>query len=118
LALGRGVLAGVGFALAHLLHFGEVWAFCGSLGNALADLQSSARYRAGFDQPKGLVHSIHTGLGLVVFSPYPITVPVWHKYLYPPPFHFLGLTLGGWWPLVAVILCATCESMNISSTAI
>jgi hypothetical protein len=68
LALGRCVLAGVGFALAHLLHFGEVWAFCGSLGDALADLQSSARYRAGFDQPKGLVHSIHTGLGLATSS--------------------------------------------------
>jgi hypothetical protein len=108
LALGRCVLAGLGFVLAHLLHFGEIWAFYGSLGCALADLQSSARYRADFDQAKGMVHYIHTGLGLLYFyvlSPYPINVPVWHKYYYPPPFRFLGLTLGVWWPLVAVVLC-------------
>ena len=32
------------------LHFAEVWAFYGSLGGALADMQDSARWRAGFEQ--------------------------------------------------------------------
>jgi hypothetical protein len=118
LARGRCVLAGVGFSLAHLLHFGEVWAFYGSFGDALTDLQNAA-YRGGLDEEKGMLHFIYHGLGRVYFyvvSPFPISVPLW----YPPPefyhpsgvfgfgpeyaFRFLGLTLGIWWPLVAVVL--------------
>jgi hypothetical protein len=111
LALGRCVLAGMGFVLAHLLHFGEVWAFYGSLGDALADLQSSARYRAGIDQAKSTVDYIDTGLALIyyyVVSPYPISVPFWHpapKFYAVHAFRFLGLTLGVWWLLAAAVMC-------------
>jgi hypothetical protein len=110
LALGRCALAGLGFVFAHLLHFGEIWAFYGSLHDALADVQRAARYRAGFDQQKGMLHSIHSGLAQIYFyilSPYPISVPFWHQvpeFYAAYAFRFLGLTLGVWWPLVAVVL--------------
>jgi hypothetical protein len=115
------VLAGVGFALAHLLHFGEVWAFYGSLGDALADLESSARYRAGFDQPKGWSIPSTPAWGWFTSSFFLPTRSLSRSGINTctlPSFHFLGLTLGAWWPLVAVLLCATHESMSISSTAI
>lgn len=111
LALGRCMLAGLGFALAHLLHFGEVWAFYGSLSDALADLHASARYRAGADQEMGIVHYFHVGAALTyyyVISPYPVSIPSWHpapEFYATHAFRFLGLTLGAWWPLVAVALC-------------
>jgi hypothetical protein len=110
LGLGRCVLAGAGFALAHLLHFGEVWAYYGSLGHALADLSNSALYRAGADQAHGLANYVANSLLLVDFyvrSPYPVSLP----FLHPAPaffavhaFRFLGLTLGVWWPVVGVVL--------------
>ena len=50
LAIERCILAAAGFALAHLLHFAEVSAFYGSVGAAFADMQDSARWRAGFRQ--------------------------------------------------------------------
>ena len=117
LAVSRCVLAGVGFALAHLLHFGEVWAFYGSFGDALTDLQNAASYHSGLDEKKGMLYSIYHGLGRVyyyVVSPFPISVPLWYlpQNFYHPyggfgpeyAFRFLGLTLGIWWPLVAVVL--------------
>jgi hypothetical protein len=109
LALERCVLAGAGFAFAHLLHFGEVWAYYGSLGDAVADLSSSARFRSGADQAGGMANRVATGLALLyyyVLSFYPVNVP-----FHPAPpffavhaFRFLGLTLGVWWPLVAAAL--------------
>ena len=47
LALMRCGAAGGGFALAHLLHFAEVWAFFGSFHAALHDLGAAAAYRTG-----------------------------------------------------------------------
>jgi hypothetical protein len=86
LALSRCVLAGVGFLVAHLLHFGEVWVFYGSFSDALTDLQNAARYRGGLDEEKGILHFIYHGLERVCFyvvSPYPISVPLWYQ---PPEF--------------------------------
>jgi hypothetical protein len=110
LAMERCFLAGAGFALAHLLHFGQVWAFYGSWRAALADLSESARYRAGTEQSRGVVNIIATGLSniyLFVVSPHPIHIPILHPA--PAPyswmaFRFLGMTLGLWWVLAAIVL--------------
>jgi hypothetical protein len=110
LGLARCVLAGAGFMLAHLLHFGEVWAYYGSLRDALADLSGSALYRAGADQAHGLAHYIANSLTLVDFylrSPYPVSIPILHPapaYFAVHAFRFLGLTLALWWLVVAVVL--------------
>ena len=109
LALGRCMLVGAGFVVAQLLHFCEVWSFYGTFGDAIADLHSAARYRAGADEAQDAA-SLQTALSLIYFyvvSPYPIALPFWNQ---PPDFfashafRFLGLTLGMWWPLIAVIL--------------
>jgi hypothetical protein len=108
IVLGRCCLAAAGFVLAHIMHFGEVWGFYGSFHGALDDLHNSARYRAGADAAGGILHYAITFCiicSFYVISPYPIGLP-----LLPPipqfyvlhSFRFLGLTLGVWWPLVAV----------------
>jgi hypothetical protein len=98
LAAERCVLAATGFACAHLLHFAEVSAFYGSFSGALADLHDSARWRTGYDRTNGL--SILRGAAHFVVSSYPFSIHRDHA------FRFLGLTLGVWWPLIAIILYA------------
>jgi hypothetical protein len=108
LAIERCVLAAAGFALAHLLHFAEVWAFYGSLSNALADLKDSANYRSGDDTQgiAGFFARVFYRLAHYIISSKPIASPFRHANdeITMHSFRFLGLTLGVWWPLVAMIL--------------
>ena len=109
LAIERCVLAAAGFAFAHLLHFAEVWSFYGSFSNALADLKDSAQYRSSgaennareiagvFARPHLLAHYIVSDKPIGIFWPVN-NFDIVHS------FRFLGLTLGVWWPLVAIIL--------------
>jgi hypothetical protein len=109
-ALGRCAMAAAGFVLAHIIHFAEVWAFYGSLNDALGDLHNSARYRAAAGTPNSILHYAVTFClicGFYLFSPYPVALP----FVLPLPqfyvlhsFRFLGLTLGVWWPLLAAAL--------------
>ena len=105
LALARCVAAGCGFTLAHLLHFAQVWAYYGTLAQALADLHGAAAYRAGSDEYQGAVAGILKALVLVgyyVVSPYPVYRPDAGFMHAAHIYRFLGLTLGVWWAIGTV----------------
>lgn len=112
LAAGRCAFAAAGFAFAHALHFGEVWAYYGSLGDAVADLRNSARYRANGQEVMNATQRLTTAVELLhwyVISTCPVSIPVWHPVqdvCTLPSFRVLGLTLGPWWLLVAVVSLA------------
>ena len=107
LALTRTLLASGGFALAHWLHFVEVWAYWGSFAAALNDFRSSAAHRAGialFNEPElySMVmlfnfFSYFLGMHPVSLS---LAVPDLHLQADWGTFRFLGLSLGPWWFLV------------------
>jgi hypothetical protein len=100
LAIERCVLAVAGFTLAsHLLHFAEVSAFYGSVGAAFADMQDSARWRAGFDKANGSGVSMLSTLLHYIVSRRPFAFHANHH-----SFRFLGFTLGVLWPLVAIVI--------------
>jgi hypothetical protein len=99
LAIERCILAAAGFALAHLLHFAEVSAFYGSVGATFADMQDSARWRAGFDKANGSRVSMFSTLLHYIVSRRPFDFHANHH-----SFRFLGFTLGVLWPLVAIFL--------------
>jgi hypothetical protein len=93
LAIERCVLAGVGFTVAHLLHFAEVSAFYGSVDAAFADMQDSARWRAGFDKANGSGVSMFSTLLHYIVSRRPFDFHANHH-----SFRFLGFTLGSCGP--------------------
>lgn len=110
LALQRCALASMGFVLAHGLHFAQVWVFHGSLAEAIADIGGAARYRAGAEEAAGLLHFAEGAWRLWnshVMSPNLLAMPT---LLHPTDpyvvrsFRFFGLTLGAWWPVVALVL--------------
>ena len=109
LAAGRCAFAAAGFAIAHALHFGEVWAFYGSLGDAVADLRNSAHYRANGQEVMDAAQRLTMAMKLLqwyVISPCPVSIPLWRPVqdvCTLPSFRVLGLTLGPWWLLVAVV---------------
>ena len=109
LALVRTALAGCGFAVAHTLHFLEVWAYIGSFEGAVRDLAGAAAYRSGLDTDHGLIgyvtHAAHNlqiyFVGGPVFDaeailPGPAFDGRW------PMFRFAGIALGPWWVLITV----------------
>ena len=104
-AFWRCVAIGTGFTLAHSLHLLQVWAFFGSLRDALADLGGAAVHRSGADtMPSMLVRGTLT------------VALAWHYFVgqFPfgllfsgpgeavPTFRFLGIELGAWWLLLTV----------------
>ncbi len=96
LAVERCFLAGVGFAVAHLLHFVQVWAYYGSLSRAIADLKDAARFRAagGQDLENGWSGTVISNLNHHLFWGHPFDVAT---------FSFLGLPLGAVWIVVALV---------------
>ncbi len=114
IGLTRTCLVAAGFVLAHGLHFGEVWAYYGSLGRALSDMTDAARYRSGTVEIQGTssyIRNVFLILFYYIQSPFPISVFFWR----PDAdfrnrlhiFRFLGLTMGVWWPLVTAALVGT-----------
>jgi hypothetical protein len=107
----RSALAGGGFALAHLAHFGQVWAYYGSLGQAVADLAASAQYRSGLGEVHGPLQYLGNAINVILYntcSVFPVSVFFWHPDADFPyriwVFRFLGLTFAPWWVIVSVIL--------------
>lgn len=103
LALMRCGAAGGGFALAHLLHFAEVWAFFGSFHAALHDLGAAAAYRTGeFGPLERIVLTCfvlkHYWLG--IFPDWLFGQPDAAAAAEEPMFRFGGLTAGIWWLLL------------------
>jgi len=113
LTLRRVILAGGGFAIAHALHFMQIWAYWGSFAEAVRDLAGAAAHRAGAGMFHGPVDYLSQALsnlklyyyGLHPFNPY-LTLPASENYLDWASFRFLGLSLGPWWLLVTVGLIA------------
>lgn len=107
LAVWRTALAGGGFALAHGLHFMQVWAYFGSLAGALHDLGAAAAYRSGGEESLSN-HLLHVVGSLVLyFVGWPAfsigsVIPNPLEAGAGPMFRVLGLTLGPWWALVMV----------------
>jgi hypothetical protein len=68
--------AGVGFAVAHLLHLVQVWAYYGSLSRAIADLEDSARFRAAGaqDLENGWSGTVISNLNHHLFWGHPLDV--------------------------------------------
>jgi hypothetical protein len=109
LALARAVLAGAGFAVAHVMHFLQVWAYWGTLDATLRDFAGAAAHRAGSGLVGGPIsylmfvggllklyfYGLHP-LNLSLSLPDPGTPENWSM------FRFLGLSLGPWWLLVTV----------------
>ena len=111
LALTRCAMAGTGFALAHLVHLGQVWAYYGSLGQALNDFLNSARFRSGAAQTHGVMNYVAKSALIILYytvSPHPIVEPVWRTMADGSrpdhTFRFLGMTLGAWFPIVTLTL--------------
>ena len=110
LAFQRCFLAGLGFLIAHLAHFAEVWAFYGSIADAVADLSNSARYRAVGTQEHGVADFVVGALHWInhfVVSSYPVNVPLINHVPGPAgwlAFRFLGVTLGIWWLAAALVM--------------
>jgi hypothetical protein len=113
LAFRRVVLAGGGFAVAHALHFLQVWAYLGSFESAVRDLAGAAAYRSGSETTNGLMgylSSVAWNLQLYFLGrpaldfesmiPDPADDGRW------PMFRFCGMTLGPWWALVTAGLIA------------
>jgi hypothetical protein len=111
LAWRRGILAGAGFACAHVLHFAEVWAYWGSFSSAFNDIVTAARYRAGTGSSGGVMGHIVAAdqllnnyyVGAHPFSSDAFRVaadrdPTWLS------FRFLGLSLGPWWAAITATL--------------
>jgi hypothetical protein len=103
----RSMLAAGGFAVAHALHFLQVWAYMGSFGAALQNFTDAASYRAGAEMvhgPFGYLTQVLVNLGLYYYGLHPFSfgfdppdpndIPDWSM------FRFLGLSLGPWWLLM------------------
>ena len=99
LAVERCFLAGFGFGLAHLLHLSQVWAYYGSLSQAIGDLQDSARYRAVGEQnlENGWSGTVIANLNHHLFLGHPFNSA---KFL------VFGLPLGALWILIALVFLA------------
>jgi len=101
LAFGRCVAAGSGFALAHVMHLCQVWAFYGSFQLAVQDLSDAAAYRTGEVGP--IQRFVLTCLVLKHFlvGPNPISMLLGHLNTHGlrtlRGFRFGGLALGIWW---------------------
>ncbi|HVC60632.1 MAG TPA: hypothetical protein VND19_09770 [Acetobacteraceae bacterium] len=100
-ALWRCMAAGGGFALAHLLHFIEVWAFFGSFHAAARDLGDAAAFRSG---AAGSLHRLAMTFAILKYylvGQYPISTFFWRPDAGIPGnwrvFRFAGLTVGIWW---------------------
>jgi hypothetical protein len=113
LAISRSILAGGGFAAAHVLHFLQVWAYMGSFVAALQNFARAAAFRAGADMvhgPLGYVRQALVNLRLYYYGQHPFSIalsppdpnniPEWSM------FRFLGLSLGPWWLLITAGLAA------------
>ena len=110
-AVSRTILAGGGFAAAHVLHFFQISAYWGTFSAAAGDLAGAAAHRAGMETTHGpfsyltqaVANSGYYFYGLHPFSaalspPDPDNIADWSM------FRFLGLSLGPWWLLVTVAL--------------
>ena len=97
LAVERCFLAGVGFGFAHLLHFVEVWAYYGSLSRAISDMHDSALWRVAGKQD---LENGWTGTVIANFKQHLFSTDR------PDTFKFLGLKLGTFWIVVALVFLA------------
>jgi hypothetical protein len=88
----------VGFTAAHILHFAELCALFGGIGDAVHDLTGAALHRAGTHRFGSVLERASIMLGVVV-SYVVEQVPAG-----PRAFRFLGLPLGLWWVVVAAAL--------------
>lgn len=110
-ALRRCVAVGIGFTLAHALHFAEVCAWFGSVTVALQDLLGAAAHRSGAEQFTAPLQPLVTILNVLAtyfVDATPIRTFFWHPPSEDPiawqAFRFLGLTLGVWWLLLTAVM--------------
>lgn len=111
LAWRRVVLAGAGFACAHILHFAQVWAYWGDFTTAFNDIGTAALHRSGNETTSGLFgHAVMADqlMNNYYLGVHPLSLDVLHvdpdrsfQWL---TFRFLGLSLGPWWLLITVTL--------------
>ena len=123
LACTRSVLAGASFAAALGLHFLQVWAYWGSLENALRDFAGAAARRSGADatgDPHGFLRQAAANCTSYLCNPHPFhlgfDLPEDADLQDWAGFRFMGLTLGPWWLLVTAMTIAW-EYLNPRSGA-